>query len=81
MPGACAFEALRWSFLSKWMRDEQTGRQIRRGPVALLRYCVCQRVAALPELVDFPLLAAVEDCDSPRMLPFYLPQALSQFQD
>lgn len=62
------------------MRDEQTGRQIR--PIALLSYCVCQRVAALPKLVDFPLLAAVEDyCDSPRMLTFYLPQALSQFQD
>lgn len=64
------------------MRDEQTGRQIRRGPVALLSYCVCQHVAALPELVDFPLLAAVEDyCDPPRMLTFYLPQVLSQFRD
>lgn len=69
------------------MRDEQTGRQIRSRPIALLSYCVCQRVAVLPELVDFPLLATVEDsprnspCDSPRMLTFYLPQALSQFQD
>lgn len=27
-----------------------------------------QRVAAMPKLVDFPLLAAVEDyCDSPRI--------------
>lgn len=81
IPVPCPFEVLRWSF-SEWMRDEQTGKQIRRGPIASLSYCVCQRVAALPELVDFPLLAPVEDCcDSPRMLTFYLPQALTQFQD
>lgn len=68
------FEVLRWSF-SEGLRDEQRGRQIRRGPVALLSYCVCQRVAALPKLVDFPLQAAVEDyCDSPRTLTFYLTQ-------
>lgn len=64
------------------MRDQQIGRQSRRGPIAWLGYCVCQCVAALPKLVDFAFLAAVEDyCDSPRMLTFYLPQALSQFQD
>lgn len=43
---------------------------------------MCQRVAAVPELVDFLLLVAVEDYgDSPRMPTFCLPQALSQFQD
>lgn len=51
-PAPCPFEVLRWSF-SEGMRDQQTGKKIRRGPVALLSYCVCQRGAALPELVDF----------------------------
>lgn len=46
--------------------------------IALLRYCACQCVAALPVLVDFPLLAAMEDyCDSPSLLIVSLPQSLS----
>lgn len=38
---------------------------------------MCQRAAALPVLVDFLLLAAIEDYrDSPRLLTFSLPQSL-----
>lgn len=45
------------------------GEWIRCGVIALLRYCVCQCVAALPVLVGFLLLAAAEDyCDSPDFL-------------
>lgn len=44
------------------------------------RHCVCQCAAALPVLVDFLLLAAVEDYgDSPSLLTFSLPLALSVF--
>lgn len=41
---------------------------------------MCRRAAALPVLVDFLLLAAVEDYgDSPSLLTFSLPLALSVF--
>lgn len=41
---------------------------------------MCQRAAALPVLVDFLLLAAIEDYgDSPSLLTFSLPLALSVF--
>lgn len=41
---------------------------------------MCQRAVAVPVLVDFLLLAAVEDYgDSPSLLTFSLPLALSVF--
>lgn len=57
----------------------KTGKEIRRGPIVLLSYCVRVSVSLpCPNLWIFLLSAAVEDyCDSPRMLTRYPPQALT----